>query len=141
MRCVRHGDRVPRLYFPVVSSEFLDHADLPTVHHVTEEPLTTDTDVESSTRLQLVVGEYAVDGQFLGYRSVLHGHIQLCPGPDSSLDAAYDIGVDYRQQVNYESTVDSTLRPAVPHSAELDTEDSSCLMSNWYFNLANLLET
>jgi len=89
---------MPQLYFPVDSSKFLDYAHLPTVHHVTEEPL---TDVNgSSTRLELMVAEYTVDGQFLGYQSVQRGRIQLCPGPVSSLDAAYDIGVDYRQQVD-----------------------------------------
>ena len=94
---VRLGDQVPRLYFPVDSSEFLDYEDLPTVHHVTEQPM---NDTNSSTRLQLIVGEYAVDGRFLGYFPVRHRRIQLCRGTAMSLDAAYDAGVDYRQQVN-----------------------------------------
>ena len=88
---------MPRLYFPAVSSELLDYGHLPTVHHVTEQPL---VDVNrSSTRLQLILAEYTVDGQFRGYQSVQRGRVQLCRGPDSSVDAAYDIGVDYRQQV------------------------------------------
>ena len=92
----RRGDQVPRLYFPVNDSDYLDYDHLSTVYHVTEEPL---PDTNSATRLQLIVGEYSVDGEFLGYHSVERGLIQLCPDTTMRLDAAYDIGVDYRQQV------------------------------------------
>ena len=85
------------MYLPAASVEFLGYAHLPTVHHVTDEPVNHSSPV--STRLRLVLAEYAADGRFLGYRSVLRGRVQLCPGPVRSLDAAYDVGVDYRQQV------------------------------------------
>ena len=84
------------LYFPVTSSDFLDYDGLLTVYSLIEEAL---PDKEVSTRLQLIVGEYTVDGQFLGYHSVEHGRIQLCPDSVKRLDAAYDVGVDYRQKV------------------------------------------
>jgi len=94
----RPSDQVPRLYFPVNNSIYLDYDNLPTVHRVTEQAL---TDNSSATRLELIVGEYSVTGVFLGYHSVQHGRIQLCPDSVVRLNAAYDIGVDYRQQVHY----------------------------------------
>ena len=93
----RRGDQVPLLYFPVNDSSFLDYDGLSTIYRVTEHPLPDDTGALS--RLQLVVGEYSIDGGFLGYHSVEHGRLQLCPDAAMNLDAAYDIGVDYRQQV------------------------------------------
>ena len=87
---------VPRLYFPVVESDFLEYDGIPTVYGVVEDPL---LDYEFTTRLQLVVGEYTVEGKFLGYHSVERGRIQLCPDTVKRHDAAYDIGVDYRQKV------------------------------------------
>ena len=84
------------LYFPVNDSGFLDYDGLSTIYRVTEQPLPVSG---ALTRLQLVIGEYSIDGGFLGYHSVEHGRIQLCPDAAMNLDAAYDIGVDYRQQV------------------------------------------
>lgn len=92
----RRGDKVPLLYFPVSEADYLGYDGLLTVYSVQEEAL---PDKKVSTRLQLIVGEYTVDGEFLGYQSADHGHIQLCPDTVKRLDAAYDIGVDYRQKV------------------------------------------
>ena len=85
---------MPRLYFPAVDSDFLDFDGMTTVYGVGDA-----SDGNLTARLQLVLGEYTVDGRFLGYHSVEHGRIQLCPDTARRLDAAYDIGVDYRQQV------------------------------------------
>jgi len=95
------SDRVPMLYFGLVKSDFLDYGVLPTVYSVGEEaPLYyLPSDGNVTTRLQLVVAEYTVDGQFVGYQSVDDGRLQLCRGSAKLLNAAYDIGVDYRQQV------------------------------------------
>lgn len=87
---------MPQLYFPVLESDFLDYDGLPTVYGVSEMPVPG----KNVTRhLQLVVGEYTVEGEFLGYHSVEHGRIQLCPDTAKRLDAAYDIGVNYQQKV------------------------------------------
>jgi len=103
---------VPRLYFPVVASEFLDYDGLPDVYGITKkfhkalEKATADSSIgplhkyeNLTTRLDFVVSEYSVDGEFLGYHSVEHGRVQLCPDTVKRLDAAYDIGLDYRQKV------------------------------------------
>ena len=96
----RPKDQVPRLFFPAESSDYLEYGELPTVYRVTEGDL---PDLVTATRLRLVVAEFSVDGQFIGYHPVERGRIQLCQDTVNRLDAAYDIGVDYRQRVIYVS--------------------------------------
>jgi len=87
---------VPRLYFPVDTDDFLDYDQIPTVYHVTG----GQRGASRSSRLRLIVGEYSFDGRFIGYFPVQHGRIQLCRDSVSRLDAAYDVGTHYRQQVS-----------------------------------------
>lgn len=50
--------------------------------------------------LSLKASTYSLDGQFLGYQSVLGGLLQLCKNSDSYMDAAYIFGTRYSQSVS-----------------------------------------
>lgn len=65
----------------------------------------TDTGISTSytfpnTKLGLIVAKYHANGTYLGMGSVTGGLLQLCKQHVSWLDAAYNFGTDFSQEVN-----------------------------------------
>ena len=52
------------------------------------------------TELGLIASVFAVDGSFLGYRTVTRGLLQLCKNSDTFMDAAYVFGTTYEHSVS-----------------------------------------
>ena len=95
----RTGHQLPLLFYSSVNGvSVLDYADISTIYGVGIAP---SSDQSVTRRLNFLVGTYSAAGKFLGLRSIKNGLLQLCPNTPKYLNAAYDFGVNYRQEVSY----------------------------------------